>query len=80
MSYLIHHFKALEDYLFLLIFLLQVLQNDEAGKKNNQQYFFPTEEVNNYNVLINGRNIYDQRVMSEKYQQDTVMVIQKTVY
>ena len=80
MSYLIHHFKALEDYLFLLILLLQVLQNDEAGKKNNQQYFFPTEEVNNYNVLINGRNIYDQRVMSEKYQQDTVMVIQQTVY
>ena len=80
MSYLIHHFKELEDYLFLLILLLQVLRNDEAGKKNNQQYFFPRGEINNYNVLINGRNIYDQPMISEKYQQDTVMVIQQTVY
>ena len=34
--------------------------NDEAGIKNNKKYFIPRGEITNYNVLIDGRNFYDQ--------------------
>ena len=34
--------------------------NDEAGIKNNKKYFSPRGEITNYNVLIDGRNFYDQ--------------------
>ena len=33
--------------------------NDEAGIKDNKQYFLPRGEIKNYNVLIDGRNFYD---------------------
>ena len=36
--------------------------NDEAGTKNNRKYFLPRGEINNYNVLIDGRNFYDQPI------------------
>ena len=35
-------------------------ENDEAGIKNNKKYFIPRGEIRNYNVLIDGRNFYDQ--------------------
>ena len=34
--------------------------NDEAGIKNDKKYFIPRGEITNYNVLIDGRNFYDQ--------------------
>ena len=58
--------------------------NDEAGMKDNRKYFLRRGEINKYNVLIDGRNFYDQPISdlvkqyeSEKYQQGTVMIIQK---
>ena len=44
--------------LFVLAYV--VAANDHAGIKNNKQRFFPGREINNYNVLIDGRNLYDQ--------------------
>ena len=35
-------------------------ENDEAGIKDNKKYFLPRGEIKNYNVLIDGRNFYDQ--------------------
>ena len=49
----VQHFKVLKYYLFLL---------NEAGIKNSRKYFLPKEDVNNYNVLIDGRNFYDQPI------------------
>ena len=34
--------------------------NNKAGIKNNKKYFLPRREIINYNVLIDGRNFYDQ--------------------
>ena len=34
--------------------------NDTAGIKNNKKYFLPRGEIKNYNILIDGRNFYDQ--------------------
>ena len=36
--------------------------DQEAGIKDNKMYFLPRGEVKNYNVLIDGRNLYDQPV------------------
>ena len=57
-----HHFKALEDHLFLLMLLLQVLQTMKQA----------WGEINNYNVLIDGRNFYDQPITDLIKQYDKV--------
>ena len=46
--------------LFVLAYV--VATNDEAGIKDNRKYFLPRGEINNDNVLIDGRNFYDQPI------------------
>ena len=46
--------------LFVLAYV--VATNDEAGIKDNRKYFLPRGEINNDNVLIDGRNVYDQPI------------------
>ena len=36
--------------------------DETAGIKSNKKYFFPRWEIKNYNVLIDGRNFYDQPI------------------
>ena len=36
--------------------------DDTAGIKNNKKYFLPRGKIKNYNVLIDGRNFYDQLI------------------
>ena len=36
--------------------------NNEAGIKDNKKYFLPRRNIKNYNVLIYGRNFYDQPI------------------
>ena len=59
--------------LFVLDYVVAVIAaNDEAGIKNNKQRFLPRGEINNYNVLIDGRNFYDQPINDLKKQYDEV--------
>ena len=46
--------------LFVLAYV--VATNDEAGIKDNRKYFLPRGEINNDNVLIDGRNFCDQPI------------------
>ena len=49
----------------LFVFVYFIATNDannEAGIKSNRKNFLPKGEINNYNVLIDGRNFYDQRL------------------
>ena len=46
--------------------------NDEAGIKDNKKYFLPRGEIKNYNVLIDGRNFYDQPINDLIKQYDEV--------
>ena len=50
--------------LFVLTYFIVTEANadEEAGIKNNRKYFLARGEINNYNVLINGRNFYDQQI------------------
>ena len=36
--------------------------DDTAGIKNNKKYFLSRGEINNYNILIDGRKFYDQPI------------------
>ena len=46
--------------------------DDTAGIKNNKKYFLPRGEIKNYNVLIDGRNFYDQPINDLIKQYDKV--------
>ena len=46
--------------------------NDEAGIKDNKKYFLPRGEIKNYNVLIDGRNFYDQPINDLIKQYDEI--------
>ena len=53
-------FKELEDYVL-------VFDNTENGTKkvernSHTKYFLPRVNITNYNVLIDGRNFYDQPI------------------
>ena len=68
-----HHFKALKDYFFLAYFVTASANaNKEAGIKDNKKYFLRRGEIKNYNVLIDGRNFYDQPINDLIKQYDEV--------
>ena len=49
--------------LFVLVYIVAAgAASDEASIKDNQQYFRLRGEIKNYNVLIDGRNFYDQPI------------------
>ena len=49
--------------LFVLNYVIDTgAANNEAGIKNNRKYFLPRRKIENYNVLIDGRNLYDQPI------------------
>ena len=50
---------------------MQVLLN-EAGIRNNRKCFLPKGETENYNILIDGRNFYDQPIYDLIKQYDEV--------
>ena len=51
----------------------------KAGIRNNKKYFLPRGDINNYNVLIDGRNFYDQPINDIIKQYDKVRKV-STVY
>ena len=69
MNYLTHHFKVLKDYLFLLMILQMVMM--QAWKTN----FLPKAKIKNYNILLDGRNFYDQPINDLIKQYDEVRQI-----
>ena len=46
--------------------------DETAGIKNNKKYFLPRGEIKNYNVLIDGRNFYDQPINDLIKQYDEI--------
>ena len=49
--------------LFVLAYILAAdATNDEGGIKDNKKNFLPRIDIKNYNVLIDGRNFYDQLI------------------
>ena len=48
--------------LFVLAYVIAADAANEADIKNNRKYFLQRGEIKNYNVLIDGRNFYDQPI------------------
>ena len=59
--------------LFVLAHVIDAgVANNEAGMKNNRKCFLPKGKNENYNVLIDGRNFYDQPINDLIKQYDEV--------
>ena len=60
--------------LFVLAYFIAAGDNadEEAGIKDNKKYFLQRGEIKNYNVLIDGRNFYDQPINDIIKQYDEI--------
>ena len=59
----------------LFVLAYDATDNDEAGIKDNRKYFLPRAKIENYNILIDGRNFYDQPINDLIKQYDEVRKI-----
>ena len=48
--------------LFVLAF------EDDAQRASNRRYYFPNVEIKDYNVMIDGKSLFDQPVKNDKVQ------------
>ena len=64
--------------LFVLAYDATDDENDEAGIKEIRKYFLPRGNIENYNVLIDGRNFYDQQINDLIKQYDEVRKVNRT--
>ena len=56
-------FQGVKRFFVLAYFIAAGDNIDEvAGIKNYRKYFLPRGEIKNYNILIDGRNFYDQPI------------------
>ena len=53
---------SFESVKIVFVFAYDATDNDEEGIKNNKSYFPPKAEIENYNVLTDGRNFYGQPI------------------
>ena len=59
--------------LFVLVYVIAAnAGNNEVGIKINRKYFLPRGKIENYKVLIDGRNYYDQPITGLIKQYDEV--------
>ena len=58
--------------LFVLAYAVAANGDDEADIKDNKKCFLPRGEIKNYNILIDGRNFYDQPINDLLKQYDEV--------
>ena len=40
--------------------------NDYDWKINNERYYIPNVEIKDYNVMIDGKNVFDQPLKNDK--------------
>ena len=52
------------------LFILSFKDND--GRKNHKQYYLPTVEVKDYNLMINERNFFDQPIRNDLKTYDNI--------
>ena len=52
--------ELLAHRLFVLAF-----ENDD-DRTSNDQYYLPTVEIKDYNIMINGKNFFDQPIKNNK--------------
>ena len=63
---------SFESVKIVFVLAYDATDNDEEGIKNNKSYFPPKAEIENYNVLTDGRNFYGQPINDLVKQFDEV--------
>ena len=48
---------------------------DNDGRESHKQYFLPTVEIKDYNVMIDGRNLFDQPIKNDLKTYDNIRKI-----
>ena len=48
---------------------------DDAGRESHKQYYLPTVEIKDYNVMIDGRNFFDQPIKNDLKTYDNIRKI-----
>ena len=68
--------------LFALAFNNTANNDNKVERGSHRKYFLPTVDITNYNVLIDGRNFYDQPISDQikKLQQEKEIITLKDVY
>ena len=65
-------FQGVKRLFVLAYFIADGAANDKAGTKDNKKYILPRGKIDNYNVLIDGRNFYDQPINDIEKQYDEI--------
>ena len=69
-------FQGVKRLFFLAYFVVASPLGDDsddtAGIKSNTKLFLPRGEIQNYNVLIDGRNFYDQPINDKTKKYDEI--------
>ena len=42
-----------------------MLFKDDYGRKSHKQYYFATMEIKDYNVMMDGKNFFDQPIKND---------------
>ena len=48
---------------------------DDDGQESHRQYYLPTVEIKDYNVVIDGRNLFDQPIKNDLKTYDNIRKI-----
>ena len=48
---------------------------DDDGRESQKQYYLPTMEIKDYNVMIDGRNFFDQPIKNDLKTSDNIRKI-----
>ena len=48
---------------------------DADGWESHKQYYLPTVEIKDYNVMIDGRNLFDQPIKNDLKTYDNIIKI-----
>ena len=48
---------------------------DDNGRESHKQYYLPTVEIKDYNVMIDGRNFFDQPINNDLKTYDNIRKI-----
>ena len=52
-----------------------MLKKDDHDQENHKQYSFPLAEIQDYNVMIDGRNFFDQPIKIDLKAYDKIRKI-----
>ena len=54
------------------LFVLAFENDDDDDRTSDEEYYLPTAEIKDYNIVINGENFFDQPIKNNKITYDNI--------